>query len=156
MTQEDKELLLRDLCARLPYGVKVCIDDDTQEPEVLYEISTFKPNPHFSTQSWLRVYIENIKPFLRSFKSMTKDERSEYYKRCKSYHYKRTWKYCRSEYGETLYRKEPRSYTAFYRTPEALDYLNSIHVDYRGLIKKGLALKAERGMYDNTENEANR
>ena len=23
MTQEDKELLLKDLCARLPYGVKV-------------------------------------------------------------------------------------------------------------------------------------
>jgi hypothetical protein len=30
---------------------------------------------------------------------------------------------------------------------EAYDYLNSIHVDYRGLIEKGLALEAPEGMY---------
>ena len=38
---------------------------------------------------------------------------------------------------------------AVHDTPESLDYLNSIHVDYRGLIPKGLALEAPEGMYKN-------
>ena len=143
MTQEDKELLLHDLCCRLPYDVKI----------------EYNGNVYLLVRPWLNfVQIANgagekspsvneIKPYLRSFKSMTKDERSEYYRRCKSYHYKREWKWGRTQYGETLYKKEPRSYTVFYRTPEALDYLNSIHVDYRGLLKKGLAIKAPKEMY---------
>ena len=146
MTQEDKELLLRDFCARLPYNVK----GNLQGVDRVVHVIDMERG---TVNGWA---VEMCKPYLRSFKSMTKDERSEYYKRCKSYHYKRTWKHGKNQYGETLYKKEPMSYTAFYRTPEALDYLNSIHVDYRGLIKKGLALKAEPGMYDNTENETNR
>lgn len=137
MTQEDKELLLRDFCARLPYNVK----GNLQGVDRVVHIIDMERG---TVNGWA---VEMCKPYLRSFKSMTKDERSEYYKRCKSYHYRRTWKCGRNQYGETLYKKEPMSYTAFYRTPEALDYLNSIHVDYRGMIKKGLAIKANRGTY---------
>lgn len=147
MTQEDRELLLKDLCARLPYGLKC---DRLGKIERLVSVKPEKvfcitlDNGEYMPNDYC---IDDVKPYLRSFKSMTKDERSEYYKRCKICHYKHAWKCGRNQYGETLYRKGPMSYTAFYRTPEALDYLNSIHVDYRGLIKKGLAIKANRNTY---------
>ena len=71
MTQEDKELLVKDLCARSLYGLmcvcgeyvgqlkSVCPDDD---------YCTFQNNPYA---------IETIKPYLRPMSSMTKEERIE-------------------------------------------------------------------------------
>ena len=40
-------------------------------------------------------------------------------------------------------------------SPEAFDFLNAHHLDYRGLIDKDLALKAHEGMYDNEQNKTN-
>lgn len=65
MTQEEKELLLKDLCARLPYGVKV---------KCASEILTLNVN-------WLKVFqyhLDEIKPYLRPMSSMTEDERKKY------------------------------------------------------------------------------
>lgn len=69
MTQKEKELLLRDLSARLPYGVKVQIIKNNQlGTYTLYpsDIDSFKHN------------FQDIKPYLRSMSSMTEEEKETY------------------------------------------------------------------------------
>ena len=43
MTQEDKELLLKDLCARIPYGVKFVIDNGLYNVRTLSGIDETVP-----------------------------------------------------------------------------------------------------------------
>lgn len=72
MTQEEKQILLKDLCSRLPYRVKVHIIDETGA-EINDELTT-------STISHLDRWI--VKPYLRLMSSMTKEERKEYTEEC--------------------------------------------------------------------------
>jgi hypothetical protein len=70
MTQEEKQLLLIDLCARFPYGVKAnipLVDGD----ESIYTVS-FNDMKDFVEGNII------IKPYLRSLSSMTVEERFEY------------------------------------------------------------------------------
>ena len=110
MTQEEKELLLKDLSARLPYGVKIeltwwvmgegtCINT-TLEPDHIEQLL----NDEYGDTE--------IKPYLRPLSSMTEEEYAEYV------------------------RLVHEGYAH-----DTVDYLNSIHVDYRGLIQRGLAIK---------------
>lgn len=132
MTQEDKNLLLQDLCGRLPYGIKIDITwwcmgegfsiDTTLEPD---HIDQLLNDSEGETE---------IKPYLRPMSSMTEEERKEY---------------------NDLYYKVPiqRSDGNAYRDTkmvEALhiDWLNKKMFDYRGLIPKGLANAALEGMYN--------
>lgn len=123
MIKEHKELLLNDLCQRLPYGVKVQYEGWNEETEeyidvidVLYSINI---------DNWIKVlnsdeevYIENIKPYLFPLSSMT-DEQVEEYNNLNCW-----------ELG------------CFPHTEEALDYLIKNHFDYRYLIDTGLAIDA--------------
>ena len=120
MTQEDKELLLKDLCARLPYGVMI------QIPELFYpqrkvaeKLVTIYDLWHFNDNG---TYIENVRPYLRPMSSMTEEEKP---------YYQAFFNYDGVEYPD-----------------EYIDWLNAHHFDYRGLIEKGLALEALEGMYD--------
>ena len=61
MTQEDKQLLLKDLCSRLPYGIFVYDEIDNKS------IYTISYHPH----------IDNCKPYLRTMSSMTDEERTK-------------------------------------------------------------------------------
>ena len=131
MTQEEKQLLLKDLCARLPYGVKVkCGNTVTKEICELIGV-----NAEISTVSirdrWAKYYLENvdsIKPYLRPMLSMTEEENKEYAKvMVKSQD-------CSLENSESA-------------TTMANDWLLSKGFDVRGLISKGLALVAPEGMY---------
>ena len=116
MTQEDKELLLKDLCARLPYKVYAQIQDEygghTSAIESI-DIDGFVKDFEGTLTE-----IENIKPYLFSLSSMT-DEQEEEYNDLNCY-----------ELG------------CFPHIEEALDYLIKNHFDYRGLIEEGLALDA--------------
>ena len=119
MTQEDKNLLLKDLSGRIPYNVKVQTPDgDTVE---LYSIGNCEMD---DTKTRLFInggyYPDIVKPYLRSMSSMTEEEKEEYDKTF-------DWDYF------------------IQGTP--FDWLNAHHFDYRGLIEKGLALKAPEGMY---------
>ena len=125
MTQEEKQLLLKDLCARLPYLVKG-----------LYQ---WKGNVPFDRELDGRLYDElylslystgdsSFKPYLRPMSSMTEKEAEEYN-------------------GFLL---DVEHYPGRYFVVPAtsvVDWLNEHHFDYRGLIEKGLALKASEGMY---------
>jgi hypothetical protein len=114
MTAEEKELLLNDLCARLPYGVKANISLVGGDER----IDTVSFN---DMKDFVKGYI-NIKPYLRPMSSMTEEEIQEYVI---------AWDNSRQPYLPT----------------EAIDWLNEHHFDYRGLIRKGLALEAPEDMY---------
>ena len=130
MTQEDKELLLQDLCARLPYGVKMNhVADDEHSPSTLIGIAK-----DMITLEGLGGYecvdIEDYKPYLFPLSSMTEEQKKEY----------NYWKHevpvCRYEYGDVVEEIE------LYDSPESFEYLIENHFDYRGLIEKGLAIDA--------------
>lgn len=79
MIQENKELLLRDLCARLPYGVKMNhIADDEISPGTLIGIAK-----DMITLQRLGGYeyvpVEHYKPYLFPLSSMTKELEDEWY-----------------------------------------------------------------------------
>lgn len=129
MTQEDKQLLLVDLCARLPYDIMV---DYKSRIYVLNEIDPACKDVDYITvriQDVERlmfaknVMIENIKPYLRPLSSMTEEEQKEYH---------------------TTFRAEiyPRGFV-YVESIRSFDWLNAHHFDYRGLIPKGLALSTE-------------
>lgn len=118
MTQENKELLLKDLYARLLYGIKFKADNE----ECIREIHYIKDeNVYIREYQNLPYWIESIKPYLRPISSMTEEEAIEY----------------ASEWDKR----------APYGVYPACDWLNVHHFDYRGLIEKGLALEAPEGMY---------
>ena len=117
MTQEDKELLLKDICARLPYGVKFLREswnfESDQELSVIESLEDIDKDGYINNT---KVYkVEDIKPYLFPLSSMTEEQEKE-------------WSYTLSS-----------DYNITYDT---VDWLNSHHFDYRGLITMGLAIDA--------------
>ena len=77
MTQENKDLLLRDLCARLPYGVKIQVpyeDGSGYFAETVWEVDNDGP---FHVNGWGIEY-EYVKPYLFPLSSMTDKQKDEY------------------------------------------------------------------------------
>lgn len=142
MTQEEKQLLLIDICARLPYGVRVKMTDedvllgDSEEGIINGKktMSDDKFTIKCDKYSWL-ISCNDFKPYLRPMSSMT-DEEMKTYRTLQdtacSYHY---------EFGDIV------DDVLYFDNDVSLDYLNSIHIDYRGLIPMGLALEATKDMY---------
>ena len=123
MTQKDKELLLKDLCVRLPFKVKISVNDKI---ESLQGINILDNVVEYG--SFLSCNIEEVKPYLRPMSSMTDEEKLEYRKT--------QWVY-QADYCATEYFDDIDSYDWLNK-----DWLNKNHFDYRGLIEKGLAIDA--------------
>ena len=140
MTQEEKLLLLKDLCARFIYGVVCqfiwtysnettngesvitkeddnirCIDVHTKEIQADYY------------EEW--VDLEHCKPYLRPMRSITEEEIKEL-----------------SEIDMKRLIFSSRHLT-WHLDGEIIDYLNKKMLDWRGLIPRGLAIEAPEGMY---------
>lgn len=113
MTQENKELLLKDLCARLPYGVKVKLGDNPNIFDLEYRIK-FAVMYGDSDKLEDILDITNIKPYLFPLSSMTEEQKIDM---------------IRSSVGIGL-------------DKNVFDWYNKNHFDYRGLIPKGLAIDA--------------
>lgn len=143
MTQQDKELLLKDLCARLPYGVIIT------DGHIDIKLGPYISTAVFVDSSW--------KPYLRPMLSMTEDEVRELVKirhgrfygdtilgiNGISLHDESTWSaWVRYERGGATYTKcEIVGRVNFETTIEEIDWLYAHHFDYRGLIEKGLAIE---------------
>ena len=141
MTKEEKELLLKDLSARLFYGVECYApDDEYGENGILYSIAPFeKDEPNvwieYPTGNILSLFISEVKPYLRPMSSMTEEEKKEWHNTFDSvYDYVPE----ADDYDDNWH-EEPGI--------ESYDYLIAHHFDYRGLIPKGLALEATEDMY---------
>ena len=117
MTQEDKELLLKDLCARLPYSVK--INENIQGDFTVIGLTTERVFTTCETEGCHNDFpVECVKPYLFPLSSMTEEQEKEY--------------------------NDLNCYElgCFPHSEEALDYLTKNHFDYRYLIEKGLAIDA--------------
>ena len=115
MTQEKKQLLLQDLCTRLPYGVKVTWDG--KHPLTV--------TPHIYCAIASEDNINNLpKLLLRLMSSMTEEEKKEYHK---TLFYSEAYDEANKINGKITFK--------------TYDYLNFIHIDFRGLIHKGLAIE---------------
>ena len=117
MTQENKELLLKDLYARLPYGVKV--NNEIQGDFVIYGICENYIFARTAT-SHADFRIENIKPYLFPLSSMTEEQSKVYHE------------LINGMFGTS----------ALINFEILTDFFNANHLDYRGLIEKGLAIDA--------------
>lgn len=125
MTKQEKQLLLKDLCARLLYHPRVRICNDSWEGCKIGEFDNDLWFHHIEAFNCSRI---EILPYLRPMSSMTEEEASEL------------------DAIKTKYKIDfPYGCTSMYQ--ENIDYLNSHYFDYRGLIEKGLALEAPEGMY---------
>ena len=134
MTEEEKRLLLVDLCSRIPYGVKVNINSPIEEQNQmeLFDVNLESETIGVRNGKWMfrAVPVEDekgriVKPYLRSMESMTDEEKKKVH-----------------------YFVESHKLGNCSRSGAISDYLNSIHIDYHsGLIEKGLALEATEGMY---------
>jgi hypothetical protein len=138
MTQENKELLLKDLTTRLLYGVK-CTTKSSWNG--IYTIEGYKDDRFFldcpvydeGDDEWM---IESVVPYLRPMSSMTSQEWCEL---CD----------CDTEDEKAaIYIKGGRRFVSHVNKET---FLNSRHFDYRGLIEKGLAIEAPEGMYKKGE-----
>ena len=138
MTQEDRELLVKDLCARLPYGVKVELIKYKQkcllcgiDGEDLYLNIDSDP---FSLRDF------DIKPYLRPMSSMTEEEEQ---------YVLNTWSEDDLNNGIDLMYD---NYMMLGYASDFIDWLNEHHFDYRGLIDKSLAIVAPEDMYNYENN----
>lgn len=125
MKQEDKEILIRDLCGRLPYGVKAYIKNWSNLSRKYYEgvyivesidpsLNSILANSERSSVDVIVGYDDyEIKPYLFPLSSITK---------------------------KTL--EELSAYIDIKNAYVAVEFFNSHHIDYRGLIEKGLAIDA--------------
>jgi len=160
MRQEDKELLLRELSARLPYGVicywrigseltlnlteyngqltcinKVEIEDSSDYYyDCYFNVCNDSNGNSFQNED---VSIEIVKPYLRPMSSMTEEEKAEL-------------NTITDEFGDNWLEAatpEEKWKCTFLNSSNEIDWLNAHHFDYRGLIDKGLALEAPEDMY---------
>ena len=131
MTQADKELLLKDLCSRLPYGVKISIPDlwsQNREVEILDEI--FKGDDGLYRVNSKGQCIEYIKPYLFPMSNLTDEDYTMYFKIWEDTSKKAYLDGCHHLITNI------KAYKA------ANDYLLSKHYDINGLIPMGLAIDA--------------
>lgn len=130
MNEQDRELLVIDLCGRLPYGVKckignynyvICDISFEKQYDVFYNSGRDFPIGVIGTEDngntfHTSVYEKHIKPYLFPMSSMTEEQKKEEYEICKYY----------------LNGYEPK----------LIDFYHKNHLDYRDLISKGLAIDA--------------
>lgn len=129
MTEQNKQLLLQDLCARLPYGVN-CKGFYYEEPDYKtpYEhIETseghvdgidhigFDDEDIYIIIEGIPCELSNVKPYLRPLSSMPEEER--------------------------------KFFLHLENATQIADFYYAHHFDCRGLIDKGLALEAPKDMY---------
>lgn len=135
MKPEDKELLIQDLCERLPYQVKVSVNGgkeawtlkgmfEGEHTGMMLILEPSFPSKDVSpqTSNWP---LSQCKPYLRPMSSMTEEEKKEYQSLCVIY----------SDHDAddnvTYY---------YFDTVESFDWLNKKMFDYRGLIPAGSAI----------------
>ena len=121
MTQEEKDLILKDLCARLPYNVICQVEfkeNGKYNSKVMLLSGIFTDEAYFTTKGG-SIYSNEYKPYLFPLSSMTDYQKSDY------------------QFITEKWMNDPS-----HSISDSIDWLNKNHFDYRGLIEKGLAIDA--------------
>lgn len=124
MEQKDKEMLIKDLCARVPYHTKVskaywvAYDGKFELEWDKKELTSSLLNYIEEEDAW-----EHIKPYLRPMSSMTDEEYDQLY------------------IDSRVKEDSVDILDALANDLDAIDWLNARHFDYRGLIEKNLAIE---------------
>ena len=164
LLENDNLLLLIDISARLPFGLKGKCEIDASydtsfdtiiqyhkfdavlegiNGDLLFVtplIEDQDENEYANEEVADGIDIECFKPYLRPMSSMTKEEEYEYHQiRKRNSDKLLTLMDCNDHLQQLLFPIITRT--------ESIDWLNAHHFDYRGLIEKGLALEAPKGMY---------
>jgi hypothetical protein len=119
--KKNKEVMLSELCCRLPYEVKCDIGDN--KPYTLNSIEVDYVGGHLVRFKEMKnglimeVYLSEVKPYLFPMSSMTEEQSKEFY--------------------ETFHGSGNYDWTI-----ETFDWLNKNHFDFRNLIPKGIAIDA--------------
>lgn len=114
MTQEQKDLLLKDLCTKLPFGIIVQYENEIFDLE--YVCPMYEEVKLDIYQAWT-IGVDEVKPYLFPLSSMTEEQNLEYLSTCKG--------------GN-----------ANVPTLASFEWCDKNHFDYRGLIPAGLAIDA--------------
>ena len=117
MTQEQKDLLLKDLCARMPYGVILNCCKTVNETLTLIDYKGLVNNDYD---------IDKVKPYLFPMSSMTEKQKEEFNTQSLKLQLQVIDE-------EIMYEKA---------TEFEVDFYNKHHLDWRGLIPLGLAIDA--------------
>ena len=120
MTQEEKDLLLKDIFGRIPYGVKCSYLDIEFNNTTHGNLESFEYDDDkdiIFVIDGIGIYSEHVKPYLFPMSSMTKEQKKEY-----------------------QYITERWMYDSSYSISDSIDWLNKNNFDYRGLIPLGLAI----------------
>ena len=138
MTQ-DKELLLKDLCARLPYGIKLGFYASATKQTYICTLLGLEPQedePVIAKTENGSFYMlaGHVKPYLFPLSSMTEEQQEEFDRI-----YADDMQVVACNLKNKLDGKPYETNLGHYRH---IDWLNANHFDYRGLIPKGLALDA--------------
>lgn len=143
MNREQKDLLLKELCARLPYGVKCDIGDDNK-PYTLCRVEIDNKNGHLldfiETKNGLnmQVYLSEVKPYLLPISSSTKEQVEEFYN-----------KFVKKEIDFDVFKKYyfennalDKLLTLINDCKNVFDWFYKKHIDCFGFIDMGLAKNA--------------
>ena len=126
MTLEEKDLLLKDLCARLPYGIKVNCNDKVYNFAGIHSFNICVLSDDNENNAFTTAGLKYIKPYLFPLSSMTDEQEKE------------------------LEELDPEFYTIIndngtiecVMNNKTFDWFHKHHFDWRGLIPKGLAKDA--------------
>lgn len=132
MGKKYKELLLKDICARLPYEVKIKVkyyDDNWRLLAIYTNDTTYVTR---DTGYPIETYFEDCKPYLFPLSSMTEEQKK---------YITNKWG-INEEFDFEIYPNWGEYFVELGYTVEFIDWLNKNHFDYRGLIDKSLALDA--------------
>ncbi len=134
MTKENKQLLLKDITARFPYGLKLHVHWEFQEAntdkDVVLNYDNLAEMLRGAMQDGVMFEQYEVKPYLRRLSSMTEDEIKEILAIDK-----KRWIFS-------------SRHLTWHLDGEVIDYLNSKMIDWRELISQGLALEAPEDMYN--------
>jgi hypothetical protein len=134
MKQENKEILLKDICSRLPYRLKCSFGVD----DAIYEITGINPSAcgaseiqatHVKSGVNGDFKLNSCKPYLFPLSNMSEEQKREYSRRQHDIELV-------DELGCIV--KE----VGLFDSPESFEYLIENHFDYHGLIPMGLAIDA--------------
>lgn len=152
MTQEEKQLLLKDLCARLPYHGLICQTNKGKGTLISVECSfgedlVYVDFGRSEAEEFDLNDGDTVKPYLRPMSSMTEEEQEEFGNLVGLWKYNCGGSIRFVNHLPNLSGEFAKTLVSEIIIANAIDWLNKHHFDFRGLIEEGLALESPEDMY---------